>query len=58
MVSLKSDLECLRLLATSASIQLLAAELRKKLGIRIIQPGHHARHVVQIQIDLVLLGEA
>ena len=58
MASPKSELECLRLLATSDNIRLLASELRARLGIRIIQPGHHARHAGQIQIDLVRLGEA
>ena len=52
------EIECLRLLASSDNIQLLADELRAKLGIRIIPPGHHAYHVGQIQIDLAVLGEA
>ena len=52
MASPKSELDCLRILATFASIQWLAAELRTSLGIRIIQPGHHAYHVGQVvQID-------
>ena len=55
MASPKSELECLRILAT---IQLLAAELRSKSGIRIIQPHLNAQHVGQIQIDLDRLGEA
>ena len=52
MASPKSELECLRLLATSDNIRLLATELRARLGIRIIQPHFNAHHVGQIQIDL------
>ena len=52
------EMDCLRLLATSDNIRLLATELRTRLGIRIIQPGHYSHHVGQIQIDLAVLGEA
>ena len=58
MTSPMFKMDCLRLLATSDNIRLLATELRTRLGIRIIQPHLHARHVGQIQIDLVRLGEA
>ena len=52
MTSPMFEMDCLRLLATSDNIQLLATELRTRLGIRIIQPHLHAHHVGQIQIDL------
>ena len=51
MASPKYELDCLRLLATFASIRLLAAELRSSSGICIIQPGRYSHHVGQIQID-------
>ena len=54
MASPKSEIDCLRILATFASIVVSS----RASGIRIIQPHLHAQHVGQIQIDVVRLGEA